>query len=120
MASAEGETKAPAAHPQPGEGGPHPQARTAQKPITFEGATLREGTDGASSESPHGWRGGEGGWVGVPRLQAHAGGHVRTRPVIAYQLISGRCGQVPAEMATVRSGNVGAMRACARRDGNRA
>lgn len=35
-------------------------------------------THGARSESPHGWRGGEGGWVGVPR-EAHAGGHERTR-----------------------------------------
>mgnify|MGYP003288316705 CR=1 FL=1 len=35
-------------------------------------------THGARSESPHGWRGGEGGWVGVPRV-AHVGGHERTR-----------------------------------------
>lgn len=79
MASAEGGTKAQAAHPQPGEGGPHPQARTAQKRSTFEGATRREGIDGAISESPHGWRGGEGGWVGVPRPTAHVGGRVSTR-----------------------------------------
>lgn len=80
---------------------------------------MREGTDGASSESPHGWRGGEGGWVGVPRRKAHAGGHVSTRPFTAYQQISGRCGQVPAEMATVRSGNIWAMRAGARREPTR-
>lgn len=58
---------------------------------------MREGFHGASSESPHGWRGGEGGWVGVPRRKAHVGGHVSTRPFIAYQVISGRGGQVPAE-----------------------
>jgi hypothetical protein len=51
--------------------------------------------------------------------KAHAGGHVSTRPFISYQLISGRCGQVPAEMATVRSGNIGAMRAFARREPTR-
>ena len=74
---------------------------------------------GASSESPHGWRGGEGGWVGVPRRKAHAGGLVRTRPLSPYQLISGRCGQVPAEMATVRSGNIRARRAGARQEPTR-
>lgn len=63
-----GERQAPAAHPQAGEGGPHPQPRTAQKRVTFEGAIKREGRDGANSESPQGWRGGEGGWVGEPRL----------------------------------------------------
>lgn len=74
---------------------------------------------GASSESPHGWRGGEGGWVGVPRRKAHVGGLVRIRPLSPYLLISGRGGQVPAEMATMRSGNVWARRAGARREPTR-
>lgn len=79
---------------------------------------MPEGFHGARSESPHGWRGGEGGRAGVPR-KAHAGGHVSTRPFIAYQLTSGRCGQMPAEMATVRSGNVWARRAVARQEPTR-
>lgn len=50
-----------------GKGGPTPRRGRRTIRWTLRGDEKREGRDGASSESPHGWRGGEGGWVGVPR-----------------------------------------------------
>lgn len=96
-----------------------PQPRTAQNAMSVKRRWYARGIPRSDEREPPRVARGRRGMGGGAAPKAHAGGHVSTRPLTAYQLISGRCGQVPAEMATVRSGNIWARRAGARREPTR-
>lgn len=84
---------------------------------TFRGEIKHEGFHGARSESPHGWRGGEGGWVGVPRqrrtwvasLGVRDGGNFTRQPRDAH---SAAGNSEDGDGAAKRNPNTGRPRGC--------